>query len=440
MSGTARDAANVDMAAGSDHSASGPALFSWALYDWANSAFVTVIQTFLFAAYFIRSVAPDQQFGTAAWGNTIGAVGLLVAIGGPLLGAVADQYGRRKPWLLLFTIICVAATAGLWFVGPSSSAVWIALPLVAISTAAYEYAAIFYNAMLPNLAGKKRLGRWSGWGWSLGYAGGLACLLLALFAFVREDNAWLALDTGKAYHVRAAFLLVAVWYILFSLPLFLFTPDEKGHGLSIGQCARAGLRQLLHSFRHVRRFGFILRFLITRMIYVDGLATLFAFGGVYAAGTFDMPEQNVLLFGVALNVTAGLGAAVFAWIDDWLGSKCTILLSLAGLIVTGSLMLLTGSQRLFWIFGMTLGIFVGPVQAASRSYLARVAPPELRNEMFGLYAFSGKATSFIGPLAVGWLTVLCNSQRAGMSAIIVLFVIGFALMLTVPAADTAPEP
>ncbi|HKL19938.1 MAG TPA: MFS transporter, partial [Halalkalibaculum sp.] len=191
-------------------------------------------------------------------------------------------------------------------------------------------------------------------------------------------------------------------------------------------------KQLKESIRHIREYKDIMRFLIARMIFIDGLATVFAFGGIYAAGTFDMDEKGVLIFGIGLNLTAGLGAALFAWIDDYLGSRQTILISLIGLIITTSAVLLVSSSFWFWAFGLTLGIFVGPVQAASRTYMGRIAPEELRNQMFGLFALSGKVTSFIGPFLVGWLTYAAGSQRIGMSVIIVLFVIGFLLMIKVP--------
>jgi UMF1 family MFS transporter len=293
--------------------------------------------------------------------------------------------------------------------------------------------------MLPAIARQDHVGRWSGWAWGLGYAGGLACLLLAMAAFMGE-NPWLNLPRDSGQQVRATFVLVALWYAAFSLPLFLFTPDEPAVGGGLRRALREGLHQLGDSLKAVRAYVPILRFLLARIFFIDGLATLFAFGGVYASGTFDFSARQVLMFGILLNVTAGVGAAAFAWIDDRLGSKRTILVSLVGLIVPGALMLVVQSHALFWLLGGILGIFVGPVQAASRSWMARAAPEHLRTQMFGLFAFSGKATAFLGPLLVGWVTGLFDSQRAGMGVIIVFLVAGFALMLTVPAAARATPP
>lgn len=260
-------------------------------------------------------------------------------------------------------------------------------------------------------------------------------MVAAFMAFMREANPWFALDRSSAEHVRATFLLAAAWYFLFALPLFLITPDRRGAGKPLTRAIRDGLRQLRDSIRQARRYRHIVRFLIARMIYIDGLATLFAFGGVYAAGVFDMAEQDVLTFGIMLNTVAGIGAAVFGWLDDRLGSRRVILLSLGGLILFGASILLVESPALFWGFGMLLSLFVGPLQAASRSYLARTAPEPLRNEAFGLYALSGKATAFLGPLMVGSLTSLADSQRVGMSIVVVFFLAGFLLMLKVPEAN-----
>jgi UMF1 family MFS transporter len=362
----------------------------------------------------------------------VGIAGLIVALSSPVLGAIADQGGRRKPWIGAFTLLCVLATGALWWVQPGTGVVP-ALLLAGFATVAAEFAVVFYNAMLPSLTSFERLGRWSGWAWGLGYAGGIGCLVLALFGFVREP-AWFPLPRADLEHVRATFVLVAAWYTLFAFPLFLFTPDEPAQRKGMGEAMRDGLAQFRASLRQVRAYVPILRFLLAHMVFIDGIATLFAFGGVYAAGTFNLNEEQVLILGIALNVTAGLGATAFAWVDDWLGSKLTILISLVGLIVPGTLLLVVESRTVFWVLAMLLGVFVGPVQAASRSYLARTAPAHLRGQLFGLFAFSGKATAFMGPLTVGWVTELFDSQRFGMGVIPFLLLIGIAMMLSVPAA------
>lgn len=410
-------------------------LLAWAFYDWAHNAYATLIQTFVFAAYFTRQVAADPTQGTTLWGNAIAAAGLMVALGGPVLGAAADQGGPRRALLVTFTGVSVVAIALLWLVRPDPAYVPLALVLIGIATLATESAGILYNALLPALAPAHRIGRWSGWGWGLGYVGGLACLALALFGFVRDD-AWLPLPRDEAEHVRATFLLAAAWLGVFALPLLMVPMDRAEKRKPLGRAVRDGLGQLRDTLREVRRYAVIVRFLAARMLFVDGLATLFAFGGVYAAGTFEMSEQQVLLFGILLNVAAAFGAILFAWLDDLLGPRTILLLALSGLIVFGTLVLLVEQPMAFWVLGSLLGVFIGPAQAAARSYLARVAPPALRAELFGLFALSGKATAFAGPLLVGWVTWLAGSQRVGMSVIVVFFILGLLLMLTVPEAET----
>lgn len=411
------------------------ALWSWALYDWANSAFFTIILTFVFAQYFSVSVIQDEVAGTRAWGNIVGIAGVVIAILAPILGAIADQSGRRKPWLISFTLLCVISSAMLWTVTPDQSQFWTAALWVGLGTLGAEFAFIFYNSMLPDLARPERTGRWSGWAWGLGYVGGIASLVVALYGFIEADGTLFNLDRDAAEHVRATFVLVAVWYLVFALPAFFFIPDRPSTGLSLGAATRAGLAQLKQSIAHVRQYRDIVRFLIARMLYTDGLATIFTFGGVYAAGTFNMSPTEVLQFAIALNVTAGLGALGFAWIDDALGGRNTILLSLVGLGCSAFAILVVDGATAFWIWGMILGIFVGPLQSASRSHLARVAPPHLQTQMFGLFAFSGKATAFAGPLLVGLVTSVTDSQRWGMSTILLFLLIGFVLMLKVPATE-----
>ncbi|MBL4613342.1 MAG: MFS transporter [Magnetovibrio sp.] len=405
---------------------------AWAFYDWANSAFPTVITTFVFATYFTKGVALDPITGTAQWGWALSISALAVALLGPVMGAVADHTGRRKPWLAFFTYACVAASALLWFVKPDPSWVLFALVVMGVANFCFEMAVVFYNAMLPGLVDKSHLGRLSGWAWGLGYIGGLGCLTVALVGFVQSDTPWFGLSREEAQYLRATPVLVALWMGFFALPIFFFTPDTKTVAVPLGQAVRAGVASLRTTLGHVRRYKSIARYLLARMIYTDGLNTLYAFGGIYAGVTFGMDFAEIITFGIAINVVSGVGAFGFAWVDDWIGPKKTVLIALAGVSVLGLALVLAQSKTQFWLFAMPLGLFVGPAQAASRSFMAHLAPKDMVSEMFGLYALSGKATAFVAPLVLAWATLAFDSQRAGMATILVFFALGAYLLWSLP--------
>ena len=403
-------------------------IFSWSLYDWASSAFHSIIITFIFASYFTEAVAKNKIIGTAQWGHAIALAGITVAVLSPIFGAIADNEGRRKPWLFCFTLVAVVATALLWYVQANPGYVNFALACIVIGTIGIEIAVVFYNAMMRNLVPKRYIGRLSGWSWGLGYLGGLICLIIALLAFVQTGGAWLHLNTKTFEHIRISGPLTAIWYFIFALPLFIFTPDQPSTGIGFVKAIKAGLQTLIQTIKSLRRYMQILKFLLARMIYMDGLNTLFAFAGIYAAGTFGMSYDEIIKFGIALNLTAGIGAVLMAWLDDWYGSKKTILIGLIGLIATGTSILFIHSKTTFWIIALILGLFVGPVQAASRSLMARIVPENLMTEMFGLYSFSGKITAFLGPSILSLVTVYFHSQRVGMSTVMILLVIGAILL------------
>lgn len=422
--------------------ASRKAQWSWATFDFANSGFTTVVSTFVFSAYFAQAIAPDAETGTTLWGTATGIAGLIIALTSPIAGSIADHTGRRKPWLFAFTLLCVIATAALWFAEPGTQSIALALTAAVIGTVGFEVGLVFYNAMLPGLTTRDRMGRLSGLAWGFGYCGGLICLVIALTGFIQADTPPFGLDKDSAEHVRATMLLTAGWITVFAVPLFLFTPDTPPTGLPMKAAVVKGATTLLATLRNVRQHGNSFRFLIARMIYIDGVNTMFAFGGIYAAGTFGMSLEDIIMFGIALNVTAGLGAAVFGWINDRVGSKKTLTWSLLALIVTSTGVLLAQTPTQFWVAGLTMSIFFGPVQAASRTFMAHLAPPDMRGEMFGLYAVTGKVTSFIGPFAVGAVTALASSQRVGMATILVFLVVGLILLQSVkePAHVGNSEP
>lgn len=406
--------------------------WAWALYDFANSAFPTVVSTFVIAAYFTRGIAPDPVTGQAQWGWMQTVAAILVALLSPVLGAVADAGGRRRMLLGACTACMVLATAALWFARPEPGFALYALACVGLATLAFELGAVFYNAMLPQVAPPGELGRVSGLAWGLGYAGGLACLLVALFGLVRPDPAPFGLDRGASEHVRATALLVALWIACFGWPVLLALPDPPGAGPGWRAAARAGLAQSLALLRRLPQQPALARFLVARLFYTDGLNTLFAFGALYAAGVFGMDFEEILLFGIALNLTAGLGAAGFGLAEDRLGSKRTVLVALAALTLLGAGLLVAQDRTQFWALALSLGVFIGPAQAASRTLMARLAPPGEAAAHFGLFALSGRVTGFAGPAVLAAVTQATGSQRAGMATVVVFLGLGAAILLRVP--------
>lgn len=417
-------------------------VFSWSMYDWANSPFTTVVTTFIIANYFSEAVAANNTVGAAQWGFMQGAAALAIALLSPVLGAIADRSGRRKPWLAFFTLIMILGSAALWWGTPKSAGsvggVDIILWASAIGVIGFEVAIVFYNAMLPGLVSESRLGRISGWSWGLGYAGGLVCLIVLLFVFVQPETAPFGLDKSTAEHVRIAGPFVAAWTLIFCLPIFLFTPDSKSTGVPAGRAVREGLSELWNTIVSIRRYRTILRFLIARLFYIDGLNTIFAVGAIYAGAEFGMQTAEVIVFGILLNVTAGLGAFGFGWLDDRIGAKPTILLALVGVLAFGIPMLIIESKLWFFILGGMIGLFFGPAQSASRSLMARLCPPGKENEMFGLYAFSGKSTAFLGPWMFALVTTFAG-HRWGMASVMPFLVIGALILLTVNTRKADPD-
>lgn len=401
---------------------------AWALYDWAVSPFATLIITFVFAPYYQQAVVADAVDGQALWGLAMALAGLGFSLTAPFLGSVADAGGGLKRWIAGFTFTCALASAGLWFVAPNPDFAILALVLVVIGNLASEYAALFVNALLPGIVGRSRLGRLSGWAWGLGYLGGLAALLTALALLIQPAVPLFGLDKNGAEHVRMTGPLVAAWLLIFAAPLFLLTPDRRGGGTAPGGTVRAGLRDMVRRLKALPRRRDLFRFLLAHMLYNNGLLTLFGLGGVYAAGVFGMRLDEVILFGIALNVAAGLGAFTFGFVDDRIGSRATVLVALGGLILSAGLAVIAVDRIWLWTAGIGIGLFVGPVQASSRALMARITPEGEAAGHFGLFALSGRATAFLGPSAVAAVTALGDSQRLGMATILLFLGAGLALL------------
>jgi UMF1 family MFS transporter len=442
------------------------ALVSWVLFDWAAQPYYTLILTFLFAPYFANVVAADPAQGQAMWGYAAAAAGILIAVGSPFLGAVADGRGRRKPWMAAFSVLFVFSLATLWLAVPGADSATVALVLAAfvVATAMAEFTTVFTNAIMPSLVPPSQLGRLSGTGWAVGYAGGLVSLAV-MAGFVVADPATgrtilgaeplIALDTASREGDRLVGPFAAIWYALFMIPFFLFVPDKRTGGPR--PAGRPATTELWETLRGLPSNRDMLFFLIARMIYSDELAAIFAFGGIYGAAVFGWGALELGLFGIALTLTGVFGALIGGVLDDRIGSKNVIVGSLVLLLigalgilsvdqghvlyvtevdpkVTGSAPFSSSGEKVFLAFAMLVGVVAAPVQAASRALLARLAPPDKMTQYFGLFAFSGKVTAFLAPLMVAAVTQATGSQRVGMASIALFLIAGLVLMLPVGTA------
>ncbi len=400
------------------------------MYDFANSAFTTLIVTFIYATYFTQAIAEDATSGTGYWSLGVTVSALAVALISPYAGAIADQGGYRKRFLLWSTILGVLATVLLFF--PMPGQIGFALTVFVIGNFAFEIGLVFYNAFLPDLAPADKIGRVSGYAWALGYLGGLLCLFVALFTLVLPDQPLFGFDKATGEHIRATNLLVAIWYGLFSIPIFLLVRETRREPVRVNaRLFQSATRQIVNTFREVRTYRHLFRMLVARIFYNDGLVTIIAFGAIYAAGTFGFDTTKILYFGIVLNVCAGLGAFGFGYLDDRLGGKLTIQISNIGLFLASALAVFAESELWFWVAGACVGILMGPNQSASRSLMGRFVPADKENEFYGFFAFSGKATAFIGPFLLGRLTEAFDSQRVGVSVVMVLFLIGGIILQSV---------
>lgn len=440
------------------------AVYSWVMFDWAAQPYFTLITTFIFGPYFVAHFLGDPVLGQTVWGYTVAIAGLGVAFLSPALGAIADAGGPRRPWIFAASVALVIGCAGLWLATPGATyGIWPVILAFAIATLGAEVATVFTNAMLPDIAGPGRVGRLSGLGWAIGYVGGIATLAMMLALFIASPQTGLTLagippllglDPTYFEGDRFSGPFSALWYIVFVIPLFLFVPD-RARVATPAAAVREGLVAVRATLkRFVGERGPVARYLIARMVYHDGLSTLFAFGGAYAAATFGWRATEVGVYGIILIIAATIGAWVGGYLDDILGSRRLILWSifimgLATLAIlsvgTGHVLFVfetapAGSGPLFSsvpelayiLFGSMMGLVAGPAQAASRTLLVHLSPRERLTEYFGLYALAGKATVFVGPLMIGVITGLTGDIRLGFSVILLFFIGGWFLLLTVP--------
>lgn len=404
---------------------------TWALYDFASSAFTTLVVTFIYSAFFTRAIASDPDRGAIQWSVAVNISALALAVLVPLLGAIADGTGRRRIFLAVATLLAVVPTALLFF--PLRGDVVIALALFVVANLGYEASYVFYNAFLPDVAPPGQLGRISGYGQGLGYAGGLLCLIGAL-AILRVWNA------PDDLPVRATMLLTAVWYALFAIPFLVRAKEVAREPVSVTQSVRNGVRRLRTTLGHLRdEHRQAARLIVARMIYNDGLTTVFAFAAIYASATFAMTTEDLIVMGILLNVVSAAGSFTFGPLTDRIGPRRTIMITLVGLIIATLLGAAAPNRAVFWASAVLLGWMIGPNQAASRSFLAQLTPPDRRAEFFGFFAFSGRLAALLGPALFGLTLSITGNQRFAIGSSVIFFVAGALLLLRVSESES-PSP
>ncbi|WP_122817542.1 MFS transporter [Nocardioides pantholopis] len=418
-------------------------VYAWGLWDWGSAAFNAVITTFVFTVYIT-----SDDFGPGAsskLGWALAGAGVLVALFAPISGQRADRSGRRTFWLACNTLLVVAATLGMFFVRPAPEYLWLGLLLLAAGNVFFEFASVNYNAMLPEISTPRNVGRVSGFGWGLGYLGGIVLLLIVYFGLISPEQGLFGVTGEDGLDVRVTMLICAVWTLVFSLPLFLTLRDERrdrrerGPRTGVLESYRLLFGTIAHLWRTDRNTVY---FLGASAVFRDGLAGVFTFGAVIAAKVFGFSDSGVIVFGIAANVVAGIATIAFGRLDDLIGPKRVIVMALSCMVLAGlAVFVLHDAGTLtFWIFGLALCVFVGPAQSASRTFLARLIPEGEEGQVFGLYATTGRAVSFLAPAAFSvsiWLGGVLtgatgdDAEHWGILGIVLILLVGLVLLLPV---------
>jgi len=431
-------------------------IFSWSIYDFANQPFTTITITFIYSVFFAEYIFLGADFtgegldrklriseGVAAWGIAVTISSVIVALLSPIMGAIADRGGYRKIFLIFWTWVCIIFSFCLYY--PIGGDVFYALLFFCLANIGFEMGGVFLNAYLPEIAPKEKIGRISGYGWSFGYFGGLIALAICYTLFATPDSIFYnKLDNSTGEQYRIINIFIAIWFAVFSIPTFLYVNGKKQVNSNSKKLISNSFIAIKNTFSEIKKYKQVTRFLIARIIYNDAIITVIAFGGQYASTQFGFNMENGLLmiFAIVLNVFAGVGSFLFGFLDDFIGGKKTIQITNIGFIIAIIIAFaaplfkdsfsfsntISNGEIYFWISGVMIGIFLGPNQSASRSLMGRLIPKHKENEFYGFFAFSGKATAFLGPLIFTSIVSYTKDIRLAMLMLAVLFVFGALLL------------
>ncbi len=406
-------------------------VFSWLLFDFANTSFSVIMVTFVFPLYFKNVICSGEPSGDALWGFSISLSMLIVALISPVLGAAADYSGKRKRFLFVFTLISVIATALLSLSGPGMA--FAAVALFILANIGFEGGLVFYDAYLKEIATDKSVGRVSGYGFAMGYLGAFAILLLTKPLLNK------GIVLSNAPNVQLSFLAAAVFFCLFAAPIFLVLRDQQKEARPAISFAALGssIREVKHTVRHIMSYPDLVRFLLAYFFYNDAILTVIAFSSIYAQNTLGFTTGELIVFFMLVQTTAIAGSIIFGFVTDKIGPKRTIVITLLIWFVVVLAAIFADRKELFFYTGMLAGLSMGSSQAASRSMMARLTPREHVTEFFGFYDGTfGKASAIAGPLMFGLVSAYAGSQKAALASLLMFFTIGLLLMTRVRSAGT----
>jgi UMF1 family MFS transporter len=439
---------------------------AWAMYDWARTPYILLVTIYIFAPYFSSVLVSDPVRGQAIWGDIQGYSGLVIALFAPIIGAIADAGGRRKPGIAFFAMLIALPAAFLWYAMPGGLSLFVIGALIAVSNVSYEFSSVFYNAMLPSIVPHERVGALSGLGLALGNAAGLLLMIFMLVFILLPGNVgWSFIPAHTLFGIsqaahepeRLTGPISALCVFIFTIPLFIWTPDRAATKLGWYAATMQGFRSVAKTVSSLKHYRNVATYLFARLFFNDGMTALLTFGGVYAAGVFHWHALEMMAFGIALSVFAVIGGIFGGWLDDALGSKPALFVSVGGTVIFGLMSILMGPDRILWFIPydihstpvislpffktwpeliflgimLVVAVCVTASYANARTMMARIAPVERMTEFFGLFSLSGQSTSFLATLSVGWLTTLTHSQRGGMLGITLFLVLGLIGMIWV---------
>jgi len=436
------------------------AQFAWVLFDGARSPYNVFINIFVFSAYFSTVVIPDPVRGQTWWSYITSGASILIALSAPVLGAIADAGGRRKPWLVGSLVIGIPSMMVLWYATPGmTSGLWLIVLGLVGGLLFWEYSGIFLNAMLPNIAPPARIGFLSGCGLAFANVFGIALFLFFLYAWSWNPHPLFGLDPARHEPERAVGIIAAICVAIFSLPLFFITPDSPRTSLSLGEAVSSGIRRLFETLKQVRRYSNVATFLGARLAFYEGFLSLMLFTGVFAAGILKWTPTMLIVEGLINSVVAAIAGMFAGWLDTRIGSKYSTIVFVGGCLVANVVLCsvtpnsvffvsidpvatATGGlfpslpDKVFLVTQCSIAFFITGGMVTGRSLMAKIAPRTMLNEFFGLYTMSGTATSFVGPAVIGSLTWLFASQRVGVAVGIVFLLIGVVVMFRVKEVPT----